>query len=212
MNHGKLLTAAAAGLLVAVTAQAQQAAPAAAPAAPPIPAPAERAFVELTAPAKLQVTTPAWADGGDIPFKNTQYDGNMFPGLSWSAGPAGTKSYAIIMQDPDGIRNERPYIVLHWTMYNIPATVTSLPAGMAPEAKPQGSVYGLNVRGQQQSYMGPRTPPGPKHHYYMQVFALDTVLPPPPADQSYAQLIGGMKGHVLASGELLGYGRAPDGQ
>ncbi len=209
MKHGHLLTAAALGLLCAASAQAQ---PAPAPAAAPIPAPDERAIVELgPTAAKLQVTTPAWADGADIPFENTQYQGNVFPGLSWSAGPAGTRSYAIIMQDPDGRRNDRPYIVLHWTMYNIPATVTSLPAGMAPDAKPAGSDYGLNVRGQAQPYMGPRTPPGPKHHYYMQVFALDTVLPAG-GEQTYASLIDSMKGHVLASGEVLGLGRAPDGQ
>ena len=211
MKHGKILTAAATGLLLAISAQAQQAQPPAAPAAPPIPAPDQRAIVELPAGAKLQVTTPGWADGADIPFKNTQYDGNVFPGLNWSAGPAGTQSYAIIMQDTDGRRDDRPYIVLHWTMYNLPAAVTSLPAGMAPDAKPQGSVYGLNVRGQQQPYMGPRTPPGPKHHYYLQVFALDTVLPTP-AELTYAGLVNSMKGHVLASGEVMGLGRAPDGQ
>lgn len=209
MRYGKLMVAAAFGCLVAVAAPAQQTA---APAAP-IPAPAERAIVALGAPglATLRVTTPAFADGGDIPFANTQYEGNVFPGLDWSAGPAATRSYAVIMQDIDGRRNERPYIVLHWTMYNVPAAVVSLPAGMAPDARPAGAVYGLNVRGQQQPYMGPRTPPGPKHRYYLQVFALDTVLPVRD-ELSYDQLIDSMRGHVLASGEVMGLGRAPDGQ
>jgi hypothetical protein len=52
--------------------------------------------------AKLTITTPAFKDGSDIPFENTQYKGNAFPGLSWTAGPSGTKSYTIIMQDTDG--------------------------------------------------------------------------------------------------------------
>src|SRR6201999_4085136 len=112
--------------------------------------------------AHLTVTTPAWPDGGDIPFQNTQYRGNVFPGLSWTAGPQGTKSYAIIMQDTDGSRDGAP--ILHWTMYN-----------------PPGSFYGPNARGESQPYMGPRTPPGPKHHYHLQVFALDTTLNPDPA-------------------------------
>src|SRR5690242_12041081 len=72
--------------------------------------------------AKLVVSSPAFANGADIPFENTQYKGNIFPGLSWTAGPAGTKSYAVIMQDPDAMRNGAP--ILHWTMFNVPASVT----------------------------------------------------------------------------------------
>src|SRR5687768_8612676 len=58
-------------------------------------------LVTVTNPAKdkLTVTTPGWKDGQDIPFKYTQYQGNTFPGLEWSKGPASTKSYAIVMQD-----------------------------------------------------------------------------------------------------------------
>src|SRR6476469_10061643 len=53
--------------------------------------------------AKLTVTSPAFKNMGDIPFENTQYQGNKFPGLRWTAGPTGTKSYAVIMQDTDGV-------------------------------------------------------------------------------------------------------------
>jgi para-nitrobenzyl esterase len=158
--------------------------------------------------AHLTITTPSWPDGGDIPFANTQYRTNTFPGLSWTAGPAGTKSYAIIMQDPDASRNGQP--ILHWTMYNLPASVTKLDPGMMPDAKPAGSSYGPNVRGDAQPYMGPHTPPGPKHHYHLQVFALDAALTADPA-MSYDGLTGQMKGHVLASGELVGLAQAdPD--
>ena len=95
-----------------------------------------------------------------------------FPGLAWSAGPADTKSYVIIMQDTDAMRGGMP--ILHWTLYNVPASVTKLDPGMAPAGNPQGSSYGPNVRGEAQPYLGPRPPPGPKHHYHLQVFALDT--------------------------------------
>ena len=95
--------------------------------------------------AKLTVTTPGWKDGEDIAFKYTQYQGNTFPGLEWTKGPSGTKSYAIIMQDPDIAIRGNP--VLHWTMMNIPATVTKLEAGMTPEGKPAGSIYGPNYQG-----------------------------------------------------------------
>lgn len=155
--------------------------------------------------ARLTVTSPAFPEGGDIPFENTQYRGNTFPGLSWSAGPAGTKSYAVIMQDPDAQRAGQP--ILHWTMYNVPANVTKLDAGMAPSANPMGSSYGPNVRGDAQPYMGPRTPPGPKHHYHLQVFALDVALTADPA-MNYDGLTGAMKGHILASGETVGLAQA----
>jgi len=167
-----------------------------------------RALVTLPAKtsAKLTVTTPAFENGGDIPFEATQYKGNRFPGLAWTAGPAGTKSYAIIMQDTDGrMRGSDGLPILHWTMANIPASVTTLEAGMT--TPPAGSIYGQNYKGTNQPYLGPRTPPGPKHRYHLQVFALDTVLPAD-AMASYATMTAAMKDHVLASGEVVGLGQA----
>ena len=141
---------------------------------------------------------------GDIPLENTQYQGNKFPGLDWTAGPAGTKTYVVIMQDTDALRNGAP--ILHWSIVDIPPSMTKLPAEMT-EA-PQGTMYGPNVRGLMQSYMGPRTPAGPKHRYHLQVFALDTSVGNE-SMQSYDVMLGAMKGHVLASGEVIGLGSAP---
>lgn len=168
------------------------------------PGAAQLALVNVPAKggAKLTVTSPAFKAGADIPFENTQYRGNIFPGLSWSAGPQGTKSYVVIMQDGDAMVRGAP--ILHWTMANIPATVTTLDAGMS--APPAGAAYGPNIRGAAQAYMGPRTPAGPKHRYHFQVFALDTTLPTE-ALASYDGLTGAMKGHVLASGETIGLGQ-----
>jgi para-nitrobenzyl esterase len=172
-----------------------------APAAPARP----NALVEFPAKggAKLTVTTPAWQDGGDIPYENTQYRGNVFPGLAWSRGPSGTQSYAVIMQDTGAIVRGAP--ILHWTLYNIPAGVRKLDAGMTPTGNPPGSSYGPNIRAAAQPYMGPRTPPGPKHPYHLQVFALDTTLTADPA-MTYDGLTGAMKDHILASGEVVGMG------
>jgi para-nitrobenzyl esterase len=150
--------------------------------------------------AKLTVTSPAFKDMGDIPFANTQYQGNTFPGLEWTAGPAGTKSYAIIMQDTDIMVRGGP--ILHWTAFNIAGT--KLDAGMT--ALPAGASYGPNIRGATQAYMGPRTPAGPKHRYHFQVFALDTTIPADPAP-TYETLTAAMKDHVLASGEIIGLGQ-----
>jgi para-nitrobenzyl esterase len=154
--------------------------------------------------AKLTVTTPAFKNMGDIPLENTQYEGNKFPGLEWTAGPAGTKTYVVIMQDTDILRNGAP--ILHWTMVDIPASMTSLPAGMT-EA-PAGTMHGPNIRGTMQPYMGPRTPAGPKHRYHIQVFALDNSVGTE-SMQSYDAMLAAMKGHVLASGEVIGLGSAP---
>jgi para-nitrobenzyl esterase len=160
--------------------------------------------------AKLTVTSPAFKSGGDIPVENTQYQGNKFPGLEWTAGPAGTKSYVIIMQDTDILRNGAP--ILHWTMVDIPATMTKLTAGMTDS--PQGTMHGPNIRGLMQPYMGPRTPAGPKHRYHIQVFALDNSVGSESmagADgaAAYTSMLNAMKGHVLASGEIIGLGSAP---
>lgn len=154
--------------------------------------------------ATLNVTTPAFHAGGDIPFENTSYRGNVFPGLAWTAGPAGTRSYAVIMQDGDAMSRGAP--ILHWTMVNVPATTTKLDAAMSEP--PAGAEYGPNIRGPAHAYMGPHTPPGPKHRYHLQVFALDTTLPAS-ALTTYADLTAAMKDHVLASGEVIGLGQAP---
>src|SRR6185312_14981792 len=113
-------------------------------------------------------------------------------------------SYAVIMQDGDAMVRGAP--ILHWTMANIPATVTKLDAAMT--APPAGASYGPNIRGANQAYTGPHTPQGPKHRYHLQLFALDTTLPES-ALADYASLTAAMKDHVVASGQLIGLGSAP---
>lgn len=175
---------------------------------PPVdPAPGASLLAIATHPGKekLAVTTPGWKDGEDIPFKYTQYQGNAFPGLEWSKGPAATKSYAIVMQDSAFVMRGSP--ILHWSIVNIPPTVTKLAEGMKPEEKPDGSIYGPNYRGAAQPYLGPRTPPGPKHRYHLQVLALDTTLPADFAPASYADLMAALTNHVIAAGEVTGLGQ-----
>lgn len=175
---------------------------------PPLdPDPGTPLLVTTTNPAKakLTVTTPGWKNGEDIPFKYTQYQGNEFPGLEWTKGPASTKSYAIILQDSGMVMRGSP--ILHWSVVNIPTTTTKLPAGMKPEEKPKDAIYGPNYQGQGKPYLGPRTPPGPKHRYHIQVLALDTTLPADFNPKNYDELIAPMKDHVVASGEVIGLGQ-----
>lgn len=201
----KLLTAAAIGAVFALSAPAFAQAP-----PPPAVEAGKDLLASVTLPnagaAKLTVTTPGWKEGADIDFKYTQYQGNNFPGLDWTAGPAGTKSYAIIMQDSDFVARGSP--ILHWSVVNVPATVTKLPVGMKPEEIPAGSIYGPNYQGAGKPYLGPRTPPGPKHRYHIQVLAIDTTLPADFAPKNYDELIAPLKGHVLASGDVVGLGQA----
>jgi para-nitrobenzyl esterase len=197
MNRRLVAVSFAAALCVAPSVHAQQAP------TPIEPGAAQRALVTVptASAAVLSVSSPAFHAGGDIPFENTQYRGNVFPGLAWSRGPAGTLSYAVVLQDTDKIMSTGPLV--HWLMFNIPASAARLDAGMT--AAPAGAAYGRNYKGAL-AYAGPHTPPGPKHRYHFQVFALDTGLPAS-AGAGYAGLTAAMRGHVLASGEVVGLGQ-----
>ena len=150
---------------------------------------------------KITVTSPAFQEGANIPYEYTQYRGNTFPGLSWTKGPAGTRSYAVIGQGQGLSARSGSVTSIQLTLFNVPATVTSLPKGMTDP--PTGAVYGENVHGINQAYVGPHTHTPAPAGYHFQVFALDTPLQLPPAT-TFDALVDAMTGHVLASGELIG--------
>ncbi len=197
----KIHISAAMAALLALSATACLAQP---PAVGAEPGAAQLARATLSAKTNLwlSVTSPAFKAGGDIPFENTSYRGKVFPGLAWTKGPYGARTYAVIMQDDDAMFHGAP--ILHWTMYDIPLGVTKLAAGMT--APPTGASNGPNIAGPNHAYMGPHTPPGPRHHYHFQVFALDTTIAPAPVGD-YTALTAAMRGHVLAIGELVGLAR-----
>jgi para-nitrobenzyl esterase len=194
----------AAALVAAILLTAAPAAVLAQGAPPPGPAAAALANAPARNGAKLTVTSPAFKEGGDIPFENTAYRDNRFPGLSWTGAAPGAQSYAVVLQDTDVNMGGLP--ALHWTVFNLPANTTSLAAGLT--AALPGASFGPSFRGKAQPYFGPRPPPGPKHHYHFQVFALDSRLTIDPATAAYDDLLGAMKGHVVASGELIGLAEA----
>jgi len=152
--------------------------------------------------ARLTVTSPAFKDGGNIPLENTQYGANAFPGLRWSKGPKGTKSYLVIVQGDPAAGSATS---IHLSLFNVPANVTKLEAGMANP--PGGASYGPNVHGLSQPYAGPHPHTAAKQRYHLQVFALDTVVGSDP-HLSFDALESAMTGHVLASGELVGLAAA----
>lgn len=138
----------------------------------------------------------------EIPDAQSEYADGISPEISWTA-VEGAKSYALIVEDPDA-KKVKPFV--HWVAYNIPGGVTSLPEGLDHEpqlAGREGFMQGRSSEGKV-GYFGPRPPDGDSaHHYHFQVFALDRSLDVPAGAERDA-VIEAMKGHVLASGELVG--------
>ena len=150
--------------------------------------------------AKLTVTSPAFKDHENIPYENTQYRGNIFPGLSWTKGPTGTRSYVVIVQGT-ALNGQGRGTSIHLTLFNISSAVTTLKPGLTDP--PAGSTYGPNVHGLNTPYAGPHTHTAAPNAYHYQVLALDTVLDLPPAS-TYDAIATAITGHVLATGDLVG--------
>jgi len=153
----------------------------------------------------LALTTTAFPDGGEVPAKYTQSDPNpVSPKLEWTNVPQGTVTFALILHDPDVAIQKKTGDVLHWMIFNIPGTATSLPEGMpATASMPDGAIQAKNLRGAV-GFMGPGAPAvGPDHHYTFELFALDTKLDLGP-DASRADVLAAMEGHILGKGVLVG--------
>ncbi|MGQ3169350.1 MAG: YbhB/YbcL family Raf kinase inhibitor-like protein [Methylophilus sp.] len=162
---------------------------------------------------KLDVSSPAFENGEKIPDIHSSYDQDASFELSWSKGPFGTQSYAIIMEDPDA----RPVTpVVHWVAWNIGKDITTLREGLQKQDRLVDKAEGMDGMMQGQAttgkigYVGPKPPAGdPPHHYNVQVFALDTVLDIPPG-ANRDTLLKAMTGHVIAKGRLVGTFQRPD--
>ncbi len=167
---------------------------------------------ETAAALSLTVSSPAFEEGAAIPPLYSEYEqGASFP-LSWSSGPAGTRSYLLIVEDPDAVK---PKPVVHWLAWNIPADVTSLHEGLAKQdlqSDPPGLRQGVNSHGSV-GFAGPRPPAGdPAHTYHVQLFALDSLLDTPITGADRDQVLAAARGHVLARGQLTGKFARPEGQ
>jgi Raf kinase inhibitor-like YbhB/YbcL family protein len=170
----------------------------------PLEGPLAIKAVEAKGGGKLTVTSPAYKDGEKIPVKYSGYDQNASVPLAWTKGPDGTRSYVVLMDDPDAKALELP--VPHWVAWNVPADTTELREGLHKEYRltdPKKMDQGRNYL-RRPGYDGPKPPPGdPPHHYHTQVFALDTTLDLP-VGALRQDVLAAMKGHVLAAGELVG--------
>jgi hypothetical protein len=150
----------------------------------------------------LSITSPAFANNGAIPKQYTCEGADVSPGLRWSGAPQGTKSFALIVDDPDAPDPDAPKMTwVHWVVYNIPADATELPEDRAEHGLPAGAQEGLNDW-KRADYGGPCPPIG-RHRYFHKLYALNAVLPDL-GHPSKAQLVNAMKGHVLAEAQLVG--------
>lgn len=158
-----------------------------------------------TAPKRMALSSYSFQDGGIIPDKFTQASKQvpMSPELSWTGVPDGTKSFALILDDPDTAMGRTTNEVLHWAAFNLPGTMRDLPADVPPTPKlPDGTIQ-VNNTGKQPGYMGPGAGCCVYHHYTFQLYALDTMLNLGP-DATRAQILHVMDGHVLAKAVLVG--------
>jgi Raf kinase inhibitor-like YbhB/YbcL family protein len=152
--------------------------------------------------------SPAFAHGDEIPHANTDYGDGVSPALTWNAVPEGTRSFAIVVEDPDARQNP-PFV--HWLLYNLPGDMRELPKSIPPDSPL--TEFGGALQGRASNgtigYFGPRPPTQDEpHHYHFEVFCLDSYLDlGSGADRD--QLIKAMAGHVLAKGELVGLYEAP---
>ena len=146
------------------------------------------------------LSSSAFASGGAIPTRYTCDDANVSPPLAWSGAPAGTKSFALIVDDPDAPDPAAPKrVYVHWVLYDIPAGVNALEEGARHVA---GAHDGLNDD-KGRGYTGPCPPIG-RHRYFHKLYALDALLGDLGAAARKADVERAMTGHVLATAELMG--------
>ncbi len=142
---------------------------------------------------ELTITSSAFADGKAIPARYACDGPDISPPLAFGAVPDGTRSLALIVDDPDAPVGTW----VHWVMWNVPADVHAVGEGSVPA----GAKQGVNDF-RRNSYGGP-CPPSGTHRYYFRLYALDTTLDLAPSTDRGA-LEKAMKGHIIAHGQLMG--------
>jgi len=150
----------------------------------------------------MKIESPAFSQLGEIPSRFTCDGSDVSPPLSWSELPVGTKSLALIVDDPDAPDPKAPKMTwVHWVVYNLPKDGGGLLEAVKIDSLPAGTKQGLNDW-KRIGYGGPCPPIG-QHRYFHKLYALDIVLPDLGLP-SKAKLEQAMQGHILAKAELVG--------
>ena len=147
----------------------------------------------------IQITSTAFSEGQPIPQKYTCQGSDFSPPLAWTNVPSNTKSFALIVDDPDAPAGTW----VHWVIYDLPATTTGLAENTPKSAQlPGGAKQGLNDW-PRLGYNGPCPPSGKPHRFFFKLYTLDTLLNLKPG-ATKKDLLKAMEGHVLAEGQLMG--------
>jgi Raf kinase inhibitor-like YbhB/YbcL family protein len=147
----------------------------------------------------LVLKSTAFALGAVIPKKHSCEAADVSPQLEWSGTPAGTVSFALIMDDPDAPAGTW----VHWVLWNLPASAHGLPEAVAKQDQlDDGTRHGRNSF-RKIGYNGPCPPPGKPHRYFFRLYALDGKLDLAPGANS-SDLQEAMKGHVISQAEYMG--------
>lgn len=155
----------------------------------------------------MELTSTAFKHGTTIPKRYTCDGDDPSPPLAWKGAPAGTKSFALIMDDPDA----PPGTWVHWVIYDLPGPSTGLPEGVPKtpalaDGSKQGTCWGVDSFSRTGCF-GPCPPPGKPHRYFFKLYALSAPLGLPPG-ATKAEVMKTMTGRVLAETTLMGtYGR-----
>jgi Raf kinase inhibitor-like YbhB/YbcL family protein len=156
----------------------------------------------MATPAPLSIRSAAFRDGAEIPMRYTCEGEDASPPLEWSGIPAGAKSLALVVDDPDAPDPKAPRMTwVHWVLYDVPPAATGLPEAVARGALPAGTRQGVNDW-KRTGWGGPCPPIG-RHRYFFKLYALDAPLGDLGAP-SKARLEAAMKGHVIAQAQLMG--------
>jgi len=154
---------------------------------------------DTKAAGSMELKSSAFQNGAEIPRKHTCDADDASPALSWDKAPAGTRAFALIVDDPDAPVGTW----VHWVVYDLPAEAKELPEGTAAtETLANGAQQGVNDF-RKIGYGGPCPPPGLPHRYFFKLYALDapTNLKPRASKQ---QLLDAVKGHILGEAEVMG--------
>jgi len=150
----------------------------------------------------LTLTSIAFDHNGEIPSRYTCEADDISPALAWSGLPDGTRSLALIVDDPDAPDPKAPKMTwVHWVLYNMPPTAGGLPEDARSARLPSGTREGVNDW-KRTGYGGPCPPIG-RHRYFHKLYALDSILPEMDRPTK-SELLARMEGHILASAELVG--------